>query len=119
MLVSNSKLQWEIAQWQMHYGAVEIENKNETGDDTMSSITSHVTDMSLYSKSDTKSSASHTSIEYPSKFSGSERVSRDMSVVSSFVRSLPPITAESHKAKMDKTDLLDALDTAISCSLRV
>ena len=116
MLVSNSKLQWEIAQWHLRYGTVEIEGG---GDETVSSITSHVTDKSLYSQTETSRSSVTMSLEYPSKFSGSEMVSRDMAVVSSLVRHLPTATVENHSKRMDKTDLLDALDNAISCSLRV
>ncbi|KAL3917516.1 MAG: hypothetical protein SGILL_004676 [Bacillariaceae sp.] len=116
MLVSDSKLQWEIAQWQMKHGTVEIV-ENDAGEETVSSITSHMTDMSLYSKADTNSSATN-STDYPCKFSGSERVSRDMCIVTSLVRNLPTVTAESSKP-MDKANLLDALDSAITCSLRV
>jgi hypothetical protein len=119
MLVSNSKLQWEIVQWHMKNGTVEIEN--DAGDETVSSITSYTTtEVSLYSKAETSiATNSNNTMEYPTKLSGAEMDSRGM-VPSLVRRHLPTSRVERNKSMYKrKTNLLDALDAAISCSLRV
>jgi hypothetical protein len=95
-LVSNSKLQWEIEQWEKKNGKTE----SSVCSDTLSSL---------------------------KKLPGSEMVSRDMSIVSSLVRSLPLSLNEGQGDPSSSNDtnmvkpknLLEVLDAALNCSLRV
>jgi hypothetical protein len=75
----------------------------------------------------TGSSVSSDSLSSLKKLSGSEMVSRDMSIVSSLVRSLPSsfskeeggVSSYNSNKMVKPIDLMDALDAAINCSLRI